>query len=298
MSVPKPAWAEARERGNAVWSTIALFLVRRLGWRFGRGLLWPITAWFLATSPGARAASRDYLGLVLGRRAGLGDVTRHIHAFAVSILDAAFFLSGRTADFTVQVTGREHLQALAAQGRGCILLGGHLGGFEVMRHVGQGSSVPVRPLMHRRHTAGMTALLDGLDPGLTRAIIALGEPDSMLRARDAIARGEIIGILGDRAVAGDRLVSVPFLGRDADFPAGPFILAAMLDAPVLTFRGVCTGPRLYEVHFEPFAERVILRREHRADDLRAIIGRFAAILEAGCRAHPHQWFNFYPFWKS
>ena len=298
MSAKQPEWVAARERGNACWSWIALFLVQRLGWRFGRLLLPPITAWFLASSPGARAASRQYLTLALGRPARLRDVTRHIHAFAASILDAAFFLTRRTENFTVGVSGLEHLTRLAAERRGCILLGGHLGGFEVLRHVGQGSPVPVRPLMHRRHTAGMTALLDRLAPGLTRAIIPLGEPDSMLRAREAIERGEIIGILADRAVAGDRSVTVPFLGRDAAFPAGPMIVAALLGAPVVVFRGVCTGPRRYEVRFEPFAERINLRREHRAQDLREAVVGFARLLEAGCLAYPYQWFNFFPFWKA
>jgi predicted LPLAT superfamily acyltransferase len=297
MSDAKPGWAAAQERGNPFWSGVALLLVQRLGWRFGRGLLWPITAWFLATSPGARAASREYLGLALGRSARFTDVARHFHAFAASILDAAFFLSRRTQDFTVEVSGQEHLAALAAQGRGCILLGGHLGGIEVLRHAGRGSSVPVRPLMHRRNAPGMIALLDRLDPGLTQAIILLGEPDSMLRAREAIHRGEIIGILGDRAVAGDRHVAVPFLGRDAGFPTGPIIVAALLGAPVLFVRGVCTGPRRYEVRFEPFAERIVLRREHRAEDLRETVARFARSLEAACLAHPTQWFTFYPFWK-
>lgn len=297
MNAAKTGWAAAQERGNPFWSGVALFLVKRLGWHFGRGLLWPITAWFLATSPGARAASREYLGLALGRPARFIDVTRHIHAFAASILDAAFFLSGRTQGFTVEITGQHHLDERVARGRGCILLGGHLGGFEVLRYVGRDSPVPVRPLMYRSNSPGMTALLDRLDPDLTRAIIPLGEPDSMMRAREAIERGEIIGILADRAVAGDRHVTVPFLGLDAGFPAGPVIVAALLGAPVLMVRGVCTGPRRYEVRFEPFADRIVLRRQHRAEDLREVVARFAQALEAGCLAHPTQWFNFYPFWK-
>ncbi len=298
MNAALPEWAALPERGSPFWTRLGLFLVQRLGWRFGRLLLLPITAWFLASSPKARAASREYLALALGRPPSLRDVARHIHAFACSILDAPFFLARRTENFTVQVSGLEHLEKLVVQGRGCILLGGHLGGFEVLRHVGQGSPVPVRPLMYRRNAGVMTALLEQLDPNLARAIIPLGEPDSMLQAREAIERGEIIGILADRAAANDREVVVPFMGRDAAFPAGPFIVAAMLGAPVLSFRGVCTGPRRYEVRFGPFAERITLRRERRAEDLREVALHFARLLEEGCRAHPYQWFNFHSFWKA
>lgn len=294
----QPGWAAARERGNAFWARFGLFVAQRLGWRFGRILLLPTTAFFLATSPAARAASREYLGRALGRPARLIDVARHIHAFACSILDAPFFLSRRTQHFTVTVSGLEHLTRLSAEGRGCILLGGHLGGFEVLRHVGQGSPVPVRPLMHRRNAGVMTALLDRLDPSLAQAIIPLGDPESMLRAREAIERGEIIGILADRTATGEREVMVPFLGHEAAFPAGPMIVASLLSAPVVMFRGVCTGPRRYEVSFEPFAERIALRREHRAEDLREVVARFARLLEAGCLAYPYQWFNFFSFWRA
>ena len=75
-------------------------------------------------------------------------------------------------------------------------------------------------------------------------------------------------------------------------------MAASLDAPVLLFWGIRTGPRHYTVVFEPFADRIVLRRAARVNDLRHWVGRYVARLEARCRAHPFNWFNFYPFWKQ
>ena len=76
------------------------------------------------------------------------------------------------------------------------------------------------------------------------------------------------------------------------------MLAGLLGAPVVLFQAVRTGPRAYDVRFTPFTDRLVLRRGSREADLRAIIGRFAGSLEAGCRAHPFQWFNFFPFWRG
>jgi predicted LPLAT superfamily acyltransferase len=67
---------------------------------------------------------------------------------------------------------------------------------------------------------------------------------------------------------------------------------------VVLFHAVRTGARTYDVVFEAFAERVVLRRGARVEDLRAVMGRYAAAVERGCRAHPYQWFNFYPFWEG
>ena len=91
---------------------------------------------------------------------------------------------------------------------------------------------------------------------------------------------------------------VPFLGSPAPFPAGPFILAASMAAPVVLFYGLRTGPRRYRIRFQPFAERLVLRRASRAEDLRHWVAAYAAALETACRAHPFNWFNFFPFWDQ
>ena len=296
-------WAARRERGSAVLLRVMAWLTLTLGRPVGRALLPPITAWFLATSPTARTASREYLSLALGRRAGLVDVARHFHAFASAILDRAFLITGRTAGLRIDTEGLEHLEAALATGRGCVLLGAHLGSFEVLCSLGRAAPVPVRPLMFRRNAGALSALLDRLAPGLRDSVIEIGDAGSMLRAHESVARGEIVGILADRAPVCDgvvpaRMVRVPFLGRMASFPAGPFILASTLDAPVVLFQAVRTDRNRYAIRFTPFAPRILLPRASRAAALCELVGRYAAAVEAGCRAHPFEWFNFFPFWEG
>jgi predicted LPLAT superfamily acyltransferase len=123
--------------------------------------------------------------------------------------------------------------------------------------------------------------------------------------RECIERGEIVGILADRTPTprphGDRLdlrqVAVPFLGSKALFPAGPFVLAAMLGAPVVLFQGLRIGPQRYAIRFAPFADQIVLHRATRTADLTAVVGRYAAALERGCRDYPFNWFNFFDFWE-
>ena len=69
----------------------------------------------------------------------------------------------------------------------------------------------------------------------------------------------MVGILADRAPAGQKMVAVPFLGEPAPLPTGPLSLCAALGAPVVLFFGIRTGARRYEIHFEPFADRIVLR---------------------------------------
>lgn len=275
-----------------------LWITLHLGWHAAGLLLYPITACFYATSPGARAASRAFLGRVRGRRATRGDVFRHILSFARVTLDRVFLLADRAERFRVEVHGLDHLAAVVAEGRGCILLGAHLGSFEVLRTVARRCPVPVRPLMFRRNAGALTRLFERINPGLHRSIIDIGAVGAMLQAHEAVARGELIGILADRTPGERKVVTVPFLGGEAAFPAGPIILAATLGAPAVLFFGVRTGHRRYRVQFEPFADPVRLRRETRQADIRDWVGRYAARLEEQCRTYPLNWFNFYPFWKD
>ena len=290
-------WSRDRERGSARLLWLMLLITFGMGWQAGRALLVPITAWFLATSPRARVASREYLSRALRRPASAWDVARHFYTFACAILDRLFLVTGRTGRFRIAISGLEHVQGILATGQGCVLLGAHLGSFEVLRSLAATAPVPVRPLMFRRNAGALTWALDRLDPSLREDVIEIGVATSLLRAREAVERGEIVALLADRAPDGQRPVEAPFLGRRAPFPAGPFILAATLGVPVVLFQAVRTGPRRYHVAFEPFADRLVLRRASRDADLQAWAARYAAALEQACLAHPYNWFNFFPFWE-
>jgi predicted LPLAT superfamily acyltransferase len=275
-----------------------VWITRTLGWHVGQALLVPITVYFFLASPQARAASRDYLVRVLGRPATRIDIVRHLFTFASVILDRVFLLSGQLRGYHVDVQGLQNLTRILDRGSGCILFGAHIGSFDVLRSIGRDAPVRVRPLMYRRHWGATTSLLEALDPALAAAIIEIGRPDTMLRVQNSVAKGEIVGILADRAAGEGRFVQVPFLGSPASFPAGPFVVAGLLAVPVVLFYGIRTGPRRYRVQFEPFADRLLLRRATRQQDLADAIARYAASMEAVCKAHPFNWFNFYPFWQK
>ncbi len=291
-------WDTQRERGSHSLLRLMLWIMLHLGWGAGRLLLAPIALYYFASSPTARRASRDFLARATGRPATSAAVLRHIFTFAAVIFERVFLLADRLDGFDIQLHGLDGLKSVLAEGRGCVLLGAHFGSFDVLRIVGRLSPHRVRPLMYRRNAGAVTALLEGLDPAMRDAIIEIGRPETMLEVRDALAAGEMVGMLADRAAGGGKLIETPFLGAPAQFPTGPFIAAASLDVPVLLFWGIRTGTRRYEVRFTPFADRIDLPRDGRAQTLRDCVARFAAELAAECRRHPYNWFNFFPFWET
>jgi predicted LPLAT superfamily acyltransferase len=296
-----PDWTRAPERGSIGVLHLMIWITRALGWHAGHVLLYPITGYFLAFSPRQRAAVRQYLGRALGRPARLGDLFRLYFTFAATILDRVWLASGRTEGFEITVHGLEALRQQIDAGQGCLLFGAHLGSFEALRAVADaGCPVDVAVLMHEANAARVKAVFDALGgAGRAAAVIPLGMPDSMLRVREVLERGGLVGLLADRAPPGQRLHCVDFLGHPAPLPTGPHVLAAVLGAPVMLAFGIRLGPRRYAVHFEPFAERIAASgRAGRDAAIAASVEHYARRLEAMCRAHPDNWFNFYPFWQE
>jgi predicted LPLAT superfamily acyltransferase len=280
---------------------VMLWITTALGWRAGHVLLYPITAYFLAFSPRQRVVARDYLCRALGRAAGWRDLFRLYFTFASTIFDRLWLVTGRTQDYRIEVHGLDMLRARIAEGRGCLLFGAHLGSFEALRAIADdGCPVEVSVMMHEANAAKVKAFFDALGgEHRAAAIISLGRPDAMLRVGEALDRGGLVGLLADRAPHGDRMVSVPFLGQAAPLPAGPHVLAAVLGVPVMLSFGIWRGPRHYEIRFEPFADRVAPGgRAGREAAVAESVARYAARLEATCREHPYNWFNFFDFWGT
>jgi len=292
------AWLEQRERGNLAALRLMTWLTLAFGYRFGRALLYPICLYFWLFSPAARRASRDFLARAYARPPGTRDVFRHFHAFASTLLDRAEILAGNAAGFQVRLHGTEVLESLRRDNRGCLLLGSHLGSFEILRVIGESRGhLCVNLVMHQGNARQMNRWLHGLAPELAKRIIAPGQPETLLRVRECLERGEMVAMLGDRLFGEERTVTCEFLGARARFPAGPILAAAILQVPVVTFFCLYRGARSYDAHFELLVEQLEAGRGMRDEAVARCVSRYASRLEAYARAAPENWFNFYDFWR-
>lgn len=287
-------WTRKRSRGSLALMRLMVWIALRLGRWPAWFILHGITAYFLLFSLEGRRASRSYLARVLDHRPRLADVYRHYFTFACTLLDRVYLLAGRTDVLSVEFQGRELIPR-----DGCLLIGAHLGSFDVMRVLAERDpGVDVRALMHVRPDSKIERIFDELNPSLKESVIPIGGITTMLRAKEAVEAGAAVAMLADRFVADDRAVPCRFLGGTVSLPAGPFIIAAALGVPMYTCFGLHRGWGRYQVVIEPFANGITADRASRDAVVAQYAQAFADRLEHWCRQAPYNWFNFYDFWAD
>lgn len=292
-------WVRQQERSNMSMLRLMTWISLRLGRRVARVVLLGISLYFLLFARSARQASRAYLRRVLGRPPRLGEVFRHLHSFAACIHDRVYLLNDRFDLFEIEIHGDEFIQSIIASGRGAILMGAHMGSFEVVRAVGrQQPDLRVAMVMYEENARKINAALAAINPAVVQDIIPLGQLDSMLLVQARLDEGTVLGVLGDRTLDRDPTLSLPFLGQPAAIPIGPMRLAAMLKTPVLFMCGLYLGGNRYAIHFEPLADFTGIERKERDAAIRQATLAYTACLERHCRAAPFNWFNFFDFWRA
>ena len=292
-----PRWAQLPERGTPEMLRLIDWIAVHIGRAAARLLLYPITLYFLIGAYAVRRTSYDYLRRARGRPVRWWHVFRHFHCFGATILDRVYLLRGEFQRFDVRLHHKEILHRQVESGKGCILLGSHLGSFEVLRTLGvTQQDFPLKVIMDIIHNQNITRFLDSLNPAIANTVIVSDRPDFLLRVKESLDGGFLIGVLGDRASSDGKTTQCNFLGAPATFPAGPILLAAIMHCPVVLFFGIYRGGNQYEIYFERLAEEVILNPDRRAEDVQHWMQRYVDRLEYYTRLAPYNWFNFYPFW--
>ncbi len=326
-------WRAQSERGSRNALRLIIWLALHCGRPFCRVLLVPISAYFFITAPLARRSSQAFLRRALERPPTWRDTFSHLFVFATTLLDRVYLVNGRQCELTVDVTNESTFWEAMKPGRGCLLLGSHLGSFEMLSIIGSvEKKLVINVVMHLDQGAHLRNLIIGAEQVLPYNVIPLGQPGSMLRVKECLARGEVVGILADRIYGDEPTLSLPFLGRAARFSLSPWRLAKITGAPTVAVFGLFHSGRRYEIVFESMVEHAENSRvaaggtpsgtdstkparkdlnlvghsgpDWNGDDAKqpdlttACLQAYVERLERQARRFPYNWFNFYDFWSD
>lgn len=295
------SWTNTKESG-ALWQMrLMRFLAIKSPAILIDPLLWLISLVFaLDTRRTTTRASAQYLRRILSREPTLWDRQRHALAFAHVVLDRVRLLNGGLGPISVKADGEELITRLVAKGQGAVLLGAHFGSFEALRAFDrQLPGLSVRYLMYPDHAQKSTAMLDAMDPEMSRKVISLANgPMAMIQVFEALDKGEFVAILGDRLP--DRSVrakvSVDFLGGKIDVPTSPYLSAMAAKVPVILSVAIWCGKDKYAAKFSMLHDGSPVPRQDRNKQTALLAQSYSSALEDMCRRNPYNWFNFFDIW--
>lgn len=301
-------WASIQEQGSYWGMRFVLFMQRILGQRICFLLMLPVTLFYFLISRHARLASLDYLQRLsrfypqLSLQANLINSFKHFLAFTAAILDKLATWNNQIGLEDVVIEGRHAFMEVVERQQGALILASHLGNIEVTRALASlNKRVKLNILMHTKNSQAFSRLVADLSGEHQIQLLEVTEitPSTAILLQQKIEQGEMICIVGDRIPIGEqgRMVSCEFLGGQAYFAQGPFIMASLLACPVFTLFSIKEEGR-YHLYFEPFAERIKLKRGQREQSIQVYAQQFAHVLERFCQKAPLQWFNFYFYWQN
>ncbi|MHA3049783.1 LpxL/LpxP family acyltransferase [Acinetobacter sp. ANC 4641] len=307
MSDPRPpAWNEIKEKGGVLPLLLVLWLYRLFGRWLIQALLYVVVMWYWLLSPSARQASLDYLQKLhrfaeqqspFQQMPTWRHSYRHFIAFAEAIVDKMQGWLGEISEQRLQIYGHEHLRCY--YGQGLIILVSHFGNIELLRALKSEHQQKINVLVYQKHADKFNAFLRKISSKSNVSLISVDElgMETTMILQDKLDAGEWVMIAADRVpIHSQRIQILSFLGQDAPWSQGAWILANLLKVPVIA--SFCYRVQQnFEVHFHPIAECVDLPRKARLPQMAVVTRRYVDLLEQHCIRAPYQWFNFYQFWN-
>lgn len=271
---------------------------------FGRGLAYGIIAitvpFFLTFRKRERRASFDFFSRVYGTHSGwrlLWHASCQFWCWGACWVDRSLIFGKGPQQFHFDHRGEKNLKDAIQLGKGLILLTAHIGNYGIGGWMlKKGSGRPVTIALIDDEEKRVRRFLDQIQGEVRPRLISISRSFySSISLLKVLREGEICAIQADRVVDKNAL-SVDFLGSRTFFPTGPFLLSLISRAPIAISFTIKEGWKRYVF----LAERPICPPEGESCDRGQIIQdlaqKVARRIEEVVQRHPHQWFNFYPYW--
>jgi KDO2-lipid IV(A) lauroyltransferase len=195
-------------------------------------------------------------------------------------------------DLFERVDGWDVFEGARAEGRGVIVVTGHLGNWEIGGSYVAARGVPIDGIARQMANPLFDAFLTDTRERLGMRVVWDG--DAVRRTPRALREGRAVAFLVDQGALGLASTYVPFFGRPAKTPRGPAVFALRLGVPVVFGVAVRQPDGRFVLSFERVPVQETGDRER---DVDAIVAEYTRTLERWVRRHPGQYFWQHRRWR-
>jgi len=321
------AWYEQKETARSETPLkLTLFLVRLLPHWLLALLAFPVSFFYWIACPKARAASALYQKQLwrfingsdcLGRcddKAIHVNTYAHIYSFAMCLVEKIEGWCGKKKFSSIIYSDDDsaELKNILAQKKGAVLIGSHLGNSELLRsfasfgETGVPLRVSVTSIADTKTTAKFNQMIAALNLSDDMEVLSTEEigTGTIEYLQQKVDSGGLVVIMGDRVSSSvpGRSLKQSFLGKEAAFPYGTFLIASLIQAPVYYFFALrpkdITFSSKYDMLVKKSTVQFLSGRKNRDLNLQNFCFEYAEVLQKNCIEHPYQWYNFFDFWAK
>ena len=232
---------------------------------------------------------------VITRRRLRRDFYRHIGLLGVEFMRQPRLSAAAVLAKTV-MHGREHLESALAQGKGVLVLAGHLGNWEISLAGGVRHKLNMQVIFKEVNGVAGQYFIDRLRK--THGVQGIPRRDSIFQILRLLKKNTVIGFVLDQNMTADEGIFVDFFGRPACTMPGLAVLAQRLGCPVLP----CAFYRDADRRRHHIVIGPAIPWEESGADAAAVIRhntqRYTTVLETLIRQHPEQWLWNHRRWRT
>lgn len=291
-----PEW-RGQSRGNKLGYRIFVTICKNVGLGPAYFLLRFVAFYFFLFSWKTSSILYDYFRKRIGhgQLRAIMNVYTNYYRFGQTLLDRIVVMSGMDSGFTYHFDGEGNLLEIVERGSGGILLSGHIGNWELAGHFLHRLNTNVHVVMFEGEHQQIKDYLDQVTGRPRFNVIPLRDDLSHVYAiGQALQRNEVVCMHADRYLEGGKVASEEFMGDQALFPLGPFVLASTFNVPVSIVFAFKETTRHYHLFgSEPLDKH---EGESKQEYIARLMNTFVKKFERSLEMYPEQWFNYYDFW--
>ena len=244
----------------------------------------------------ARKRAQDHLQKAYGPSFTSQEVRtialRCFQNLLLNFLECIHFEKGELLE-RIEVEGWEHVENAHRRGKGAILVGGHLGNWELASVCFAIRGYPIQVAARRIYIEALDRKLTELRGRLgVRTLYRDRSMRSMIRC---LQNNHLLAILPDQDVKRVQGIFVDFFGRPAYTPIGPALLAIGSGSPLIVVRSVRRNGRpLVTIDPPVYADWGAPRDE----EVRRLVTHYTRRLEEFIREYPTQWVWTHRRWRT
>lgn len=221
------------------------------------------------------------------------SVYANFSAFSKNVLDKFKMYSG--GKFLFDIENYDIYDRLSTQDGGFLILSAHVGNYELAGYALRACDKPFNVMLFSGEAETIMNSRHKMFENNNIHMIPVGNDMSHLIAlNNALSNGESVSIPADRFVGEQKQLQCLFLGENADFPAGPFLLAAKRNIPTITIHVMKHSAKIYKI----YVRKLDASGDNAQQKARSILHAYCENLEEMVRKYPYQWFNFFEFWPE